>query len=60
MRFRRNPDTLVADLITNFSNSSYHALQVELRRRAASGLQFQANYTFGKVLTDSSGTGVPL
>ena len=58
VRFRRNPDTLVADLITNFSNGSYHALQVELRRRAASGLQFQANYTFGKVLTDSSGTGV--
>ncbi len=58
VRFRRNPDTFVADLITNFSNSSYHALQVELRRRAASGLQFQANYTFGKVLTDSSGTGV--
>ncbi len=58
VRFRPNPDTFVADLITNFSNSSYHALQVELRRRAASGLQFQANYTFGKVLTDSSGTGV--
>ena len=54
--FVPNRDTFVADLVTNFSNSSYNALQVELRRRAAAGLQFQANYTFGKVLTDSSGT----
>ena len=51
-----NQNTFVSDLITNFSNSSYNALQVELRRRAAAGVQFQANYTFAKVLTDSSGT----
>ena len=51
-----NLNTFVADLITNFSNSSYNALQVELRRRAAAGVQFQANYTFSKVLTDSAGT----
>ena len=57
-RFRPNPDTFVADLITNFSNSIYHAFQAEIRRRAASGLLFQANYTFGKVLTDSSGSTV--
>jgi hypothetical protein len=29
-----------------------------VRRRVSSGLQFQANYTFGKTLTDSSGTQV--
>ncbi len=57
-RFRPNPNTFVADLITNFSNSIYHAFQAEIRRRAASGLLFQANYTFGKVLTDSSGATV--
>jgi hypothetical protein len=56
--FRLNRNTFVADMITNYSNSSYHALQVEVRRRMSSGLQFQANYTFGKVLTDSSGTQV--
>ena len=56
VRFVPNLNTFVADLITNFSNSSYNALQVELRRRAAAGVQFQANYTFGKTLTDSSGT----
>ena len=57
-RFRPNPNTFVADLITNFSNSTYHAFQAEIRRRAASGLLFQANYTFQKTLTDSSGTTV--
>ncbi len=53
--FRRNPNTFPADLLTNYSNSSYNSLQLELRRRAATGLQYQANYTFSKVLTDSSG-----
>ncbi len=56
--FRPNQNTFVADMITNYSNSTYHALQVEVRRRLQSGLQFQANYTFGKTLTDSSGTQV--
>ena len=56
--FRPNPHTFVADMITNYSNSTYHALQLEVRRRVSSGLQFQANYTFSKVLTDSSGTQV--
>ncbi len=55
--FRRNQNALVSDLVTNYSNSSYHGLQLEVRRRAASGVQFQANYTFSKVLTDSSGSG---
>ena len=56
--FRRNRNALVTDMLTNFSNSSYHALQTEVRRRAAEGLVFQANYSFSKVLTDSSGTQV--
>ena len=55
--FRRNQNAFVSDLVTNYSNSSYHGLQLEVRRRAASGVQFQANYTFSKVLTDSSGVG---
>lgn len=55
--FRRNQNAFVSDLVTNYSNSSYHALQLEVRRRAASGVQFQANYSFSKVLTDSSGVG---
>ncbi len=55
IQFVPNPNTFVSDLITNFSNSSYHALQVEVRRRAANGVEFQANYSFSKVLTDSIG-----
>ena len=56
--FRRNQNALVSDLVTNYSNSTYHALQLEVRRRAAKGLKFQGNYTFSKVLTDSSGNQV--
>ncbi len=56
--FRRNQNAFVADLVTNYSNSSYHGLQVETRRRMSKDLTFQGNYTFSKVLTDSSGTQV--
>ncbi len=56
--FRRNRNALVSDLVTNYSNSSCHALQLEARRRVAKGLHFQGNYSFSKVLTDSSGTRV--
>jgi hypothetical protein len=47
----------VADLITNLSHSTYHAGVVEVRRRFSRSLGFQANYTWSKVLTDSSGEG---
>jgi hypothetical protein len=56
VKFVPNENTFVADLIANYSNSSYNALQIEVRRRAAAGIQIQGNYTFSKVLTDSSGT----
>ena len=35
------------NLRTNVGGSKYHALQVEMRRRLAGGLQAQANYTIG-------------
>jgi len=54
--FRHNQNALPTDLLGNISNSSYHAFQAEVRRRAGAGLEFQANYSFSKVLTDSSGT----
>jgi len=44
-----------ADLLENYSTSLYHAGNVEIRRRTAKGLSFQANYTFSKVMTDYSG-----
>jgi hypothetical protein len=46
--FMVNPDTLAGANVTNsIGSTTYNALQVELRRRFASGLQAQANYVFG-------------
>jgi hypothetical protein len=52
-----NPEGLVSDLMTNGSSSTYHSLQMEFRRRLSAGLQFNANYTFGRALTDFEGSG---
>jgi hypothetical protein len=55
--FLRNPNTGVADLLTNNAKYRYHALQAEVRRRFAQGVQLQANYTFQKTLTNTGGVG---
>jgi hypothetical protein len=54
--FLTNPNTGVVDFVGNYGKYRYNSLQVELRRRFADGLYFQANYTFQKTLTNSSGT----
>ncbi|HYR91195.1 MAG TPA: TonB-dependent receptor [Terriglobia bacterium] len=56
VQFYRNPVSLASLLLGNSSNSSYNALQIDLLRRFRRGLQFQGNYTYGKVLSDSDGT----
>ena len=43
-----------ADLLGNYSSSSYNAGSVEIRRRFRRGLNFQGSYTFSKVFTDYS------
>ena len=53
--FFQNPNALGTDLLTNYSSSSYNALQVEVRRRTKSGLFVEANYTWSKVLSDADG-----
>lgn len=53
--FFKNPYALGADLLTNYSSSSYNSLQVEVRHRMRTGLSFEANYTFSKVLSDADG-----
>lgn len=53
--FYPNPNAFLSDLYSNYSWSTYHALQAEVRRRFSQGLYFQANYTFSKVLTDTAG-----
>jgi hypothetical protein len=50
--FRANPNLNFTRYETNLSHSTYNALQVEARRRFATGLFIQANYTFSKTLTD--------
>jgi hypothetical protein len=55
--FLGNPNTGVADLLTNSAKHRYHALQAEVRRRFSQGLQLQANYTFQKTLTNTGGVG---
>ncbi len=54
VNFYRQPLGLGTNLITNYSNSSYHALQLEARGRFR-GLQVQGNYTWSKNLSDSAG-----
>ena len=57
VQFLPNPNTGVADVLENDARYRYNGLQAEVRRRFAQGLQFQANYTFQKTLTDTGGTG---
>lgn len=53
--FVANPNANGITLLGNDSMSNYHALQAEFRRRFSGGLQFQADYTFSKTLTNASG-----
>ena len=57
LNFFPNPNALVTDFVTNYSNSSYQSLQLEARHRFQRGLEFQANYVFEKWLSDAAGTG---
>ena len=51
--FVANPFANAANMVGNSSWSYYHGFEFEVRRRFTSGLFFQANYTFSKVLTDA-------
>ena len=53
--FFRNPYGLGANLMTNYSNSTYHALQLEARGRPVRGLTVQGSYAWSKNLSDSYG-----
>jgi hypothetical protein len=50
-----NPWSGISDALLNWSRSKYHAGVIEFRRRPTEGLFFQANYTWSKSTTDSSG-----
>ena len=51
--FIANPLTGVDRILSNGMMSSYDALQVEVRRRMAHGVQLQGGYVWGKVLSNS-------
>lgn len=53
--FRLNPQFANSWFLGNNSYSTWHGMKVELTRRYRSGLQFDANYTFSKGLTDYEG-----
>ena len=53
--FFRNPFALGTNMITNYSNANYNALQVDYTKRFSNGLQWQANYTYSKVMSDTAG-----
>jgi hypothetical protein len=55
VNFYPNPNALAVDMLTNYSSSSYNSLQLVARHRTRSGLSFEANYTFSKVLSDGDG-----
>lgn len=51
----QNPYALETDVLSNYSQSTYNSLQLEARHRMRSGLSFEVNYTFSKVLSDADG-----
>jgi hypothetical protein len=53
--FYMNPNVLGANVLTNYSNSSYNGLQVEATHRFSAGLSVQSSYVWSKVLSDSQG-----
>ena len=54
VRFLANPSTGVANILGNGGQFNYNALQAEVRRRFSNGLQFGLNYTFQKILADTT------
>lgn len=51
--FYANPNTYGANMLQNFSSSSYNGLILEATRHTTNGLGYQVNYVFSKVLSDS-------
>ena len=53
--FYRNANALGTNVISNSGDSTYNALQFDVRRRLSRNLHFQANYTYSKVLSNTVG-----
>ncbi|MEQ1603297.1 MAG: TonB-dependent receptor [Pyrinomonadaceae bacterium] len=55
--FVANPNAAFANILTNDSRSNYNAMQIEVRKRFANGLQFQADYTWSKSMVEGDAQG---
>lgn len=55
VRFYRNFNAQGTNMMTNYSNASYHGFQIDYTRRFQRGLYFQANYVWSKNLSDATG-----
>ena len=52
--FVANPNAAFVNILANDSYSNYNAMEIEIRRRFSSGLQFQADYTWSKAMGNAS------
>lgn len=55
-----NPQFSGVQYVGNFSNSSYHSLQVEGTRHLSRNFTFQANWTWSRTIGDEEGAGQDL
>jgi hypothetical protein len=55
VNFFTNPYTNGANVVTNYSSSTYNGLQIDVRKRTVAGAQFQFNYSLSKALGNSAG-----
>lgn len=55
VNFYRNPYGLGCNMVTNYTNGSYNALQFDVRKQTRVGLYMQGNYTWSKNLSDQEG-----
>ena len=55
-----NPQFGEAYFTGNFSNSTYHSLQINTERRLSNGLALQSNYTWSRTLGDEEGSSQDL
>jgi hypothetical protein len=53
--FPFNRDITLAVMTTSRGRSNYHALQTTFKQRPVQGLEFVANYTFGKAMSNNRG-----
>lgn len=52
---RINRNWAQANILKADSNSIYHGLQLQLRKRLTQGLQFQSSYTFSRAIDETQG-----